>query len=329
MFAILRWSAALVLVGFVAGAARPVTSGSTAAHPQSGSGLGAIEVEIDPEGSPLDAALHEELARRASTQEGGYLIDTLKDTLIDTGAERPVRTPVAGTDSPSETNRLAVDAYRAGDLESARTHWTELLPAVEGAEKARILYDLGNVAFRSKRPLEAVGWYTAALRLSPRDEDAWTNLEHARREAGLEPADRGDLVATLRRVLLALTRTESELLAAGAALAWALLLAAEALRGGRLWRRLAFAGGAGVALLFLPYLAHLATETPDPVLTIAPKERPIEVHSEPRTEAAAIAQVGPGVELERTDELPGWAKVELEDGTQGWVEAAQVFALRR
>lgn len=226
-------------------------------------------------------------------------------------------------------NQLAVDAYRAGELETARTHWTELLPDVEGLEKARVLYDLGNVAFRAKKPLEAVGWYTAALELAPRDEDVWANLEHARREAGLDPADRGDLVATLRRAMTSFTRGESELLAAAIAVLWGALLAFEAVRGGRLARRLAWAGAAVVALGFAPFLTHLATETRDPMLVIAPKERPLALKSEPRADAATIAQGTTGALVERHDELPGWVAVQLEDGTRAWAAAADVFALRR
>ncbi|MBK7874543.1 MAG: BatD family protein [Planctomycetes bacterium] len=243
--------------------------------------------------------------------------------LIDDHAARSARV------DPVAANQLAVDAYRAGDLETARTHWTALLPGSEGAEKARVLYDLGNVAFRAKKPLEAVGWYTAALELAPRDEDLWANLEHARREAGLEPADRGDLVATLRRAMTSFTRGESELLAAGAALLWAALLVLEALRGGRLGRRLAFVGGAFVLLAFAPFLTHLATEARDPMLVVAPKERPLALKSEPRADAAVVAQAPSGAVVERYDALPGWTAVELVDGTRGWAAASDVFALRR
>lgn len=284
--------------------------------------------------SPRDAASNSALpidgrgAASDAASDSALPIDG-RDAASDSGGGSDDRGAQREHIDPARENQLAVDAYRAGDLESARTHWTALLPASAGAEKARVLYDLGNVAFRAKKPLEAVGWYTAALELAPRDEAVWANLEHARREAGLDPADRGDLVATLRRAMTSFTRGESELLAAGAALAWGLLLAFEAVRGGRLGRRLAFAGGAFVALAFAPLFTHLATSARDPMLVIAPKERPLALHSEPRTESATIAQAASGALVERYDELPGWTAIELEDGTRGWTPAEDVFALRR
>jgi hypothetical protein len=101
------------------------------------------------------------------------------------------------------------------------------------------------------------------------------------------------------------------------------------LRGGRIWRRLVVVGGVLVAVAFLPLLTHLATAADDPVLAIGPKERPLQLRSEPRADAALIAEVPGGTEMERRDALPDWVEVELADGTRGWGRAADVFALER
>lgn len=224
----------------------------------------------------------------------------------------------------------AVAAYRAGDLENARAQWTEVLaaePRIEGDERARVLFDLGNVAYRQGRTLESVGWYTAALRLRPRDGDTWANLEHARREAKLEPADRGDLKATLRRLLGAFTPAEARLLALAGLLTWAGALAFEALRGGRAGRWLAI-GGAGFALLFAAPCLHGAwTDVDRPALVV--EEGKALVRSEPRTDAAVVSEAPAGSEVEEVDALPGWTKIRLADGAEGWVGTAAVFALAR
>ncbi len=106
--------------------------------------------------------------------------------------------------APLGIDAEAVAAYRAGDLDTARSLWLELLEAeprvVRGAERGRVLFNLGNLALRAQADLEAVGWYTASLRLRPRDADTWANLEFARLGTGLEPADRGDLKDTLARL---------------------------------------------------------------------------------------------------------------------------------
>jgi hypothetical protein len=198
------------------------------------------------------------------------------------------------------------------------------LPA---AERARLCYDLGNVAYREGRVLEAVGWYTASLRLRPRDDDAWANLEHVRAEAHLPPADRGDLTATLARVLGSLTPAEAEWLALGGSALWLALALGEAFRGSRASRRLAWLGAALAIAACAPWVWGLARGGGDPLLVV--RAEPAPVHSEPREGAAAIAEAASGSEVERLDELPGWTKVRLEGGTEGWVDGEAVFALRR
>jgi len=250
------------------------------------------------------------------------LVCGLAAVLFFLGALSPVRAQ-AGLDP-------GLEAYRAGDLEAAATHWRERLEA-EGAvmhsnERARLLYDLGNVAYRRSDRHAAIGWYTASLRLRPRDADTWTNLELARSEAGLDPADRGDLMATVRRLVTALTRAESEWLLLGIVLLWAVTLAGEALRGGRAWRLAALVGFGAVLLSAAPLLVHLATAGADPVLVVA--QGGARVQSEPRAEAKMITMLDAGAEAEVLDRLPDWVKVADETGTEGWVPRESVFRLR-
>jgi len=237
----------------------------------------------------------------------------------------------------SGVDQAAIDAYRRGSYESAKGLWVAVLDAgqdesgaaLSSGERARILHDIGNATFRAGEPLEAVGWYTASLRLRPRDGDTWTNLEHARRTAKLEPADRGDLAATLWRLLTAVTPAESEWIALAGAALLAAMLAAEALRGGRVLRRLSLAA-TGLALASLaPWIVHRAREGRDTILVIASDEAGTGVHSEPRPDAAVVASAAAGLELERLDELPGWVKVTAPDGRAGWIESRSAFALRR
>ena len=70
-----------------------------------------------------------------------------------------------------------IDAYRHGEYAEAETLWRETLEEelAHGA-RARLYYNLGNAAWRQDHPMEAVGWYSACLRISPRDSDTWRNL---------------------------------------------------------------------------------------------------------------------------------------------------------
>ena len=223
-------------------------------------------------------------------------------------------------------DRDATTAFRAGDHATARGLWIDALALdPPPGERARIAYNLGNAAYRRGTLLEAVGWYTASLRHAPREPDAWTNLELARAEAGLEPADRGDLAATLGRLVSGLTRAEAEWLLAAAILGWAVLLAAEALRGGS-WRIGARLGLVGVALAALPLVWH-ATRPGHPMLVIDSDGAP--ARSEPRGDAKSLARLEAGAIVDREDELPGWVKVSGGEVDGLWVREGDLFDLLR
>jgi tetratricopeptide (TPR) repeat protein len=221
---------------------------------------------------------------------------------------------------------VATAAYRAGRYGAAETLWNdELLAAEEAPERARLAYNLGNVAYRQGNVEEAVGWYTAALRLTPRDPDVWANLELARTESGLEPADRGDLESTTKRLVSAFTLAESEWLVIGLMLLLGACLGGEALRGGKLWRRLSFGALLLVAGSLAPFTWNKIHEGGQPMMIVS--KRAVPARAEPRPDAKRITEFAPGLEVERLDGLPGWVKVAAPDGLELWVRDTAVFDL--
>ena len=237
---------------------------------------------------------------------------------------------LAGASAAQAGDEAAIAAYRAGDMAAARAEWLAVLEepdAPRGPERGRILYDLGNVAFREGKTLEAVGWYSAALQYRPRDPDTWANLEEARNRARLEPADRGDLSDTLRRLVRSFTPQESRWLAAGGFALLAAALAFEALRGGRAARWTAIGAGCVALLSCVPCVDASLRAQRDPLLVIEPERA--SVRSEPREKAAVVAEVPAGDEVERVDELPDWTKVHTQGGVEGWIRTRAVFDLRR
>jgi tetratricopeptide (TPR) repeat protein len=219
----------------------------------------------------------------------------------------------------------AVTAYQAGDYANARALWLDALRGSPAPDRASVFFNLGNVAYREKKPLEAAGWYTASLRLEPRSADAWHNLEFVRREAGLDPADRGDLVATTRRLLGSLTLAESERAVLGMLGVLALALVFEALRGSTLAKSLSIASAALVALALVPWAYQSSRRGRDELFTTQPEGAPL--LSEPRNEAPVIGRLSAASEVERIDRLPGWVRVRTDDGAVGWVKSESCLAL--
>lgn len=220
----------------------------------------------------------------------------------------------------------AVAAYRAGDHGSASQIWSEALEHAPSArERARLCYNLGNCAYRAGKLHLAIAWYTASRMLHPRGADLWRNLEHARAEAGLEPADRGDLDSTLSRLFSSLTLAESEWLVSLLAALLAACLAGEALRG-RAFRRPALVLGVLLLVACVPWVWNLASRG-RPSMVVAKDGAP--ARSEPSRTAKALAELAPGTIVERTDALPGWVEVRANDRAELWVREDALFDLAR
>lgn len=235
------------------------------------------------------------------------------------------------TPSYRELDRAAIEAYRRQDFASARQCWQRALadPELQAsrAEKGRVLYDLGNVAYREGQLCEAVGWYSSALEERPRDTDTWHNLEQARSDAHLEPADRGDLISSLERLATSLTLGEARALALWATIAWALVLAGEAFLGGRTWAWLARLATLGLAACLVPWLVQGSRAQRNELLVVS--ATPLELRSEPREDAARVLELKPGERVRYQDELPDWIKVEDQGERSGWARRETLFALRR
>lgn len=221
----------------------------------------------------------------------------------------------------------AVEAYRAGDHADALARWDALLrETTQGpVERGRLLYNAGNAAARGGSWFEAVGYYTEALHVTPRDADLWANLEYARREAGLEPADRGDLVSTLGRGLSAWTLGEARWIALGGLLLFAAALIFEAMRGGRGGRTTAWVGLALALLSAAPLARHQLTEDSPTVFVVSRKG--LAVRSEPRSDAQVLERAEPCTYRRELDRLSGWIGVETAEGAKGWVPEEGVLSL--
>ncbi len=232
-----------------------------------------------------------------------------------------------GVQAPeADTFGRGVEAYRRADWTAAERYWSSALAEDLGDEdRARVLYNLGNVAWRRGEALRAVGYYSASLRADPRRADTWKNLETARASAGLAPAYRGDLRSTLLRLFSSLRPHETRALVL-VALALALpVLALEALRGGRLFFWLALVAFAGLALASVPWWLGLREGPRDPWLVV--RGPMVALRSEPRDELAPSGEISAGEEVERIDELQGWVRVRTKDGSRGWVPEDAVFPL--
>ena len=241
-------------------------------------------------------------------------------TQADDGAE------AGATADAAEVFERGVEAYRRGAYDEAAAHWRLCLEQdLAPDDRARVAYDLGNAAWRREEPWLAIGWYTVALHHAPRHADALRNLELVRAASELEPADSGSLWDVGIRAAASFRPSEARLLAAAGLALLALALVGEALRGGRLWRRLSWAALALAVLGAVPWLLDRTSERDASMLVVrAPS---VALRSEPRLELAPIGRVDAGAEVQRIDALTGWVRVLTADGERGWLQEEALFDL--
>lgn len=234
---------------------------------------------------------------------------------------------MASAQSAEELNAAAISAYRTGDYATAETLWKSALDEqLSSVDRARLCYNLGNTTYRQDRLTDSIAWFTSCVRITPRDSSAWNNLEFARREAELEPADRGDLKSTVTRILSAVDRAEAGWMMLICILGWAIVLVLEAVQGGSLWRRLSVGGFFVVLLSSAPLVWQLTSHIENPVMIV---ETPAAaLRTEPGDEHTAVAQTAAGTIVEQIDELGDWVRLQTEFGERGWARRSSVFELQ-
>lgn len=269
-----------------------------------------------------EAPVHGTIASESTASES---------TASDLTASESTASPVPALAASTRAADLLAEAetlYRSREWRGAEAAWQQALELeLSDPVRGRVCRNLGNCAYRLGDLPRAVGWFEAARRLAPRDRDAWTNLELARRKLEWAPADRGDLRAGVERILRSFTANESEWLALLGLLPIAVCAGWEALRGGR-GAKLAVLAALLVAMVCVAPLLHRVLATRAGECLVIAREG-ASLRAEPSDALAPIGRLDPGASAWRIDAWPEWVRVEAADGMRGWVPAAQLFELTR
>lgn len=237
--------------------------------------------------------------------------------------------PVAVASIDDEVLDQATEAWRRGDALSSTSMWTSQLedPATSDLERARLCHNLGNAAFRRQDPLEAVAWYTASLRLDGRRNETHANLEYARSECDLEPADDGSLGATFTRLLQWLGPSGTAWCALLGVVGLLVCLLGEALRGGFAWRVAALVAVCLQPLFWAPKVVELTSEQPSAWMVVSASG--VRGYAEPGMDSNRVAAYVGGDVLLRHDAVGDHVLVSLPGERRAWVRADTLFDLDR
>lgn len=234
-----------------------------------------------------------------------------------------------------EAFRAANEAYRSADYERAIELYEQLVAT--GARDPDLFYNLGNAYYRSAgeqphRLGRAIFNYERALRLDPGMDDARFNLEVAREVVGTRIEDR--LVGAEHDpfwIREATRFTIGELCVAFAAamfaffgvLIWVRFLPAGFLRTGLMVANAFVAIGAlYVAIMLGGHIAYLETVDVGIVL-----DDEAVIREGPDHNRVDTGQVHAGLRVRLIDREPGWVRVRLANGVEGWLPARGVGEL--
>ena len=234
----------------------------------------------------------------------------------------------AGTDYPQSLWDQAVAEYTADNWQEAIGHWQAVLDL--GLESSALYYNLGNAWFKAGDTARAILCYERALRLDPSDKDVRYNLEFARSytQDHIDEVPEFFLKTWARRV--------SYLMGADAwagicllCFALALALALVFLLSRRSTaRRLGFFGAIAALIISVMALSAALSQRKayfrsDAAIVLRP------VTSAKSSPGASLSSTDlfvlhEGTKVKVLDAVGDWMQVEIADGRQGWLPAADI-----
>ncbi|MBR3976228.1 MAG: tetratricopeptide repeat protein [Bacteroidaceae bacterium] len=220
------------------------------------------------------------------------------------------------------------DAKENGDKAYEEKRYSDAIAIYEeaikgGNESKQLYYNLGNAYFRNNETGRAILNYERALRLDPADEDVKANLEFANKLTKDEVAEEYEIfLVTWWKAFVNMLSTDTWAIVA--VMAFAVSLAGLVMMFLSKNSTVRNSGITASAVCFvICIIANFAayssySRMTDNSKAIVLKEE-VSVMSAPGA-SAVLTKVHEGRKLNATDETTGrWTKIELEDGTVGWV----------
>lgn len=218
--------------------------------------------------------------------------------------------------SAAEVFLRANAAYEEGAYAKAAAGYQRLVS--EGFDDGRVQFNLGNALLRHGELGRAIASYLRSRAVRPRDEDVRANLDFARQSTkdAIAPPEPSEVLSTLFFWHFALSHRELAIgLLAVNLIFWAVLAL------GLVWPSREMIRWASFLLLVL--LLTLATSLlvhrflDRPLGVIVPQE--VSAHTAPEESSVVRFKLHAGTELRVQDQRPGWVRVSLPDGQQGWI----------
>jgi len=211
--------------------------------------------------------------------------------------------------------------YNEGHYEDAIEKYQKILD--NGKHSAALYYNLGNCYYKLNKIAPSIYYYEKGLLLDPTDSEIKNNLAFARNMIldDIEPLPQTGLSRITNRLRGLMTFDQWAYLAIASVLLFVLLYIAYYYLRYATHKRLAFILSMvslflSCTAVLLAYIQYHEYEAEQPAIIFAGE---VAVKSEPNNRSQDAFELHEGTKVDVLDELDNWNKIELADGTTGWI----------
>lgn len=221
--------------------------------------------------------------------------------------------------SPQQLFERANQLYQQKKYDSAENLYGQLVE--QGYRNTALLYNAGNASYRAGHTGYAVYYYEKALRRDPGNEVIRHNLQLANQQVSDRTEPLPPLIFIQWGEKLLSLLSPNGWLAVSLLLGWLLVLfiALRVLkeRKGRAIRWGTYGSGVlFVLLLTTSFFSYREASRHDAAVVVAPVT---DLRAAPDADSPGILQVHEGLKVKLLNTAPGWMKISLSDGREGWV----------
>lgn len=224
----------------------------------------------------------------------------------------------------------AAEDYNSGNYEEAAKKYLEILDG--GSHSAALYYNLGNCYYKLNKIAPSIYYYEKALMITPNDPEIKSNLAFARNMTldDIEALPETGISKLLNSVTGLLSFDQWSRAAVGLILFFVCFYIAYYYLRYASHKRLAFAASMACLLLavfsvLMAYLQYKQFLSEQPAIIFAEEAS---VKSEPNDRSAESFKLHEGTKVQVLEALNEWEKIQLADGTTGWIQKKDVKLLK-
>jgi len=220
-------------------------------------------------------------------------------------------------------------AYQEGEFETAIGNYEKIIS--NGEASAEVYFNLGNAHYKLNNVAPSIYYFEKAMQLDPKDPDIINNIEFARNMAidDIDEVERTGIAASFNEMISNYTATGWALFAIFFSILFVVLFLWYYFSGSSLRKRLllGFATLSFVACIISIIFAYQQESFVENNQYAIIYQETVEVRDEPNLRGEASYELHEGTKARVLEDFQEWSRIELSNGSQGWVNTQSIRKL--